>query len=317
MLHKYNVYWNNVCLLSRMEEALIDKKIGDWEKFNGGSFEFQYFGLGKKKKLFKQVYEDLDKGDVEADAIISTDLDIFHRKNMLPSRLDDYRETKDFFPIRNEILKTPIPHPSKKIHPFLVIPLVIVVNKNVIDEEYIPKSFEALCNPYYEDKVLFGGIDTSAGKSVLMTLWYIYGEGMVHRFIKNSRVTNLPALAFSRVMRGDFPIAIVPSIFALRRGIGNIIGIWPEEGAISVPSYVVIKNSFPIEKIEFFRNLLFEEETQNLFSQDGCIVPVNPKSKLPAWAEENSCSLLYPQWKWIEELDFEKFNMMCDSVAMI
>ncbi|WP_432407485.1 ABC transporter substrate-binding protein [Wukongibacter sp. M2B1] len=317
MHHKYKVYWNNVCLLSRLEQSIIDKKLAAWKRYHEESFEFKYLGLGKKKKLYEQVYEDLDKGNVEADAIISTDLDIFQRNDMLTPRLDDYRETGNIFPIRKELIKTTIPHPSKKIHPFLVIPLVMVVNKSTLDDSHIPNSFEALCNPYYKDKVVFGGIDTSAVKSVLMTLWYMYGEKMINSFIRNSKVTSLPALAFSRVMHGDFPIAIVPSIFALRKGIGSLMGIWPKEGAISIPSYVIIKNSLPLDKIGFLRELLFREETQNLFSQDGCIVPVHPNSHLPNWAKENNCRLLYPQWKWIEELDFEKFDMMCDSVTRL
>jgi ABC-type Fe3+ transport system substrate-binding protein len=305
------IYWNNVCLLSRAEEDLINKTC---QKLQGQRFEFEYFGLGKPLKMHQKIQQDLQAGNVKADALVCTDLDVFYNKKYLHDRLDEYQDLANSFPISNKNLNANTFHPTDRIQPALVIPLVIVVNTALLGKETPPESLYDLTADVWQGKVVFGGMDTSAGRSLLLSLWYLYGEEAMHRFIRNASVTSVPAAAYSAVARGQFPVGIVPSIFAARHGAGTIERIWPTDGAVAIPSYVAIKNNTPDIVKELLHECLFSQQVQEFFSMRGYMIPVNPKARIPQWVEQNCHKTVYPDWEWIKKLDTERFDEICSSL---
>lgn len=313
MSETIKVYWNNVCLLSRMEEDFINKAQQKCNKQD--NFEFEFFGLGKPMKLHQKIEQDLQSGNVKADALVCTDLDVFHNKKYLHARLDDYQKLAETFPINNKNINANAFHPTERIQPALVIPLVIVVNTALIGQKSPPTSLYDLADQAWQGKVVFGGIDTSAGKSLLMSLWYLYGEETMHRFIRNATVTNVPASAYGAVARGTFPIGVVPSIFAAGNGAGVIQRIWPSDGAVAIPSYVAIKNNTSDALKELLFECLFSKKVQEFFSMRGYMIPVHPEAQIPDWIKENCHRTVYPDWDWINNLDVERFNEICSSLA--
>ena len=311
MPNQYKVYWNNVCLLSKMEEEFISKAINNWQITKQDKFNFEYFGLGKQMKLNEKIAMDLNSQGVNAHALISTDLDVFQDQALLLNKLSEYKNLADQFLINKGLISPSIFYPSGEIQPSIVIPLVMVANTALLKEEEIPQSLEELTHPKWEGKITFGGMDTSAGKSVLMALWYLYGEEAVYKFIKNSTVQNVPAAAFNGVMRGKFPLALVPTIFAARGGQGNLRGIWPKEGAVAIPSYVAIKKEADDGLVTFLNELLFGREMQEFYSSRGFVIPVHPEVEVPQWLAENQCRTVYPEWDWIRNFDIERFKEIC------
>ncbi len=316
MSDSVKVYWNNICLISRLEEKYIKEEVGK----SGMNIQFEYFGLGREKKLSEQIRTERDNGEINADIILTTDLDVFQDKRLLFNEIENFENLEhmgSLFPVRKEIKESEIPYEKGFISPFITIPLVIVVNKGLLNGCGIPESFGQLCDERYSGKVVYGGIDTSAGRSLLMSMWYMYGEDMLRDFMDNSVAASMPAAAFNMVMKGQFPIAIVPSIFALRMGIGNLSGIWPVDGAISIPSYLAVKKGTTRETLEFMSEKILSKDKQELLTSNANIIPSHPEADIPAWAGDNGCKLVYPSWKWIESLDYEHFDEICKKVRLI
>jgi hypothetical protein len=69
--------------------------------------------------------------------------------------------------------------------PFLAIPLLLVVKKSAF-KDGISTTIEELLNENFDKKIVFGGVNNSAGTSVIQVIWYKYGETKVHRFIDSS-----------------------------------------------------------------------------------------------------------------------------------
>lgn len=312
-MNKKRIYWNNVCILSRMEEENNNRYIEKWKNTKDDIFEFEYFGLGRKKALHHTIEDEIKEGGLLADALICTDLDVLQDRRYLLEKLDRFKELKSLFPVRQELRNSNILHASGRIIPAIVIPMVMAVNRLALNTDRIPWSFRELLEPEWEGKVILGGIDTSAGKSILMGIWYLYGEDAVHRFIRNSRFATVPAQAFQLVRMGTYPVAVVPTIFSGMQGNGNIEEIWPEDGAVAIPSYVAIKENAPDSVALFIKDCLFNDTIQEAFSSMGRIIPAKPGISVPENAQRNGCRVVYPDWEWIERFDMEIFNKICSN----
>lgn len=306
----FKVYWNNICLLSTKEEEYINNSL---EKFENREIVVEYYGLGKEMALKEKVIEELNEGIINADMILSTDLDIFQDKNLIPSLKDNLAVTKNLAPLRKEIKNSNIIHPLGIFSPFIIIPLIFVVNRSLIPKEKIPYSFEDLLDPYFKGKIAFGGIHNSAGRSLLKSIWYLLGKEKAEKFIDNSIIDNMPAAAFRRVMIGDAALAIVPTIFAMRAGINNIHRIWPREGAVAIPSYYALKNSGNKLYTEWILENILDKSHQELLKSAGAVIPCHPSVDLPPLAKENNCKLLYPQWDFLHKFDNEYFYFLCEK----
>lgn len=307
----FKAYWNNVCLLSTWEQKYISDFLKKCEKEN--NIIFEYYGLGRKMPLSEKIVEELSQGTVKADLIVSTDLDIFQDRSLLTSVNYSLSHNKNLLPVRKEIQTSNIIDRSGYFAPFIIIPLVFVINTNLIPKEKIPNSFEQLLEPYYKNKIAFGGIHNSAGKSLLKSVWYLFGREKAEQFAKNSIITSMPAAAFQKVMAGEVPIAVVPTIFAMRAGIRNIEAVWPKEGAVAIPSYTTVRNDANNSYVKWISENILGKSHQELLKSKGAVIPCHPDVELPNLAKENNCTLLYPDWNFLHDFDNKYFYSLCEQ----
>ena len=83
----------------------------------------------------------------------------------------------------------------------------------------------------------FGGVENSAAKTVVKTIWESCGPDNARRFLSNCTVTHMPIQAFQSVRTGEAALALVPSVYALRADGRQKKAFWPADGAVAVPSY--------------------------------------------------------------------------------
>ncbi|TYQ12665.1 UNVERIFIED_CONTAM: extracellular solute-binding protein [Acetivibrio alkalicellulosi] len=295
----YTVYWNNICLLSNMEENFIKSNIS---KQNDYEYKFKYYGLGRNQSMKDKIIDDLRKGDIKGDIIVSTDLDIFQDTSICKNFYELFRNDISLLPSREELLNSTIHHPTGYFYPFIVIPLVIVVNTRALNDTKMPLSLKDLLDPAFSKKYAFGGMHNSAGKSLFRGIWYLYGQQAAEEFLSNAIVTSMPAQAFQKVRSGEVMAAVVPTIFAKRAGIDNLVSIWPKEGAIAIPSYVAVKKTVPLKVFNDFKNIILGQEHQKLLRDQGDIIPSYPDLHLPQSAKVNNCRLLYPKWDFFKQV---------------
>ncbi|SCY75965.1 ABC transporter substrate-binding protein [Alkaliphilus peptidifermentans] len=305
---EYKIYWNNICLLSAMEETFIKQQSN---KYNYFPFTFEYYGLGKPYSMTEKIKADVREGGIKGDIIVSTDLDVFQDRAMAKDFKSDFQQTNSLFRIRETIMNTTIPDPNRFFHPFIVIPLVMVINTNLVKESEMPASLKDLLHPSFKHRYAFGGVNNSAGRSLIKSLWYLYGSDAAKKFLSGSLITSMPAQAFQRVITGQVPVAIVPTIFALRRGIQGLKACWPLEGAVAIPSYVAVKNRVNNKDLQLFLDTILGMNLQQQLRNSGDIIPVHPDIAISPFTLENDCKLLYPEWSFFDTFDHEEFYHLC------
>lgn len=267
------LYWNNICLVTKLEEEYINSHISESPEI----LDVTYFGLGRPQSMLQHFKEN---SQLLCDYIVSTDTDIFHDQK--------YKNMFNDFDSLNK---------------FITIPLVIIYNKKCLGSLKPPKSFNDLFHADYQGNYAFGGPHNSAGKSLIKSLWYAYGIEKAIDFIKNSVITSMPAAAFQKVITGTLPIAIVPTIFSLRAGIGSLKMVWPEDGAIPIHSYIGKKSKLSKEINTFFNNTILGKEFQQVLVEKAAIIPHHPDVSYPVFKDVQSYPLMDPDWNFLKTLD--------------
>ncbi len=316
MNQEKTVYWNNVCLLSKMEEENNNRYLHHHKTHSDFSIHFIYFGLGREQTLYNRMREDLSTGRPIPDGLVSTDLSIFHDSRCLLKQSESFAKIDHFFPIRSDYIDHPIMHPKGKWIPSNIIPLVMVINRTLVEEGEVPTSFESLLSDKWNGKVVLGGIDTSAGKSVLMAYWYLFGKTAVDKLIENVRFSTVPAQAFQLAKSGFYPIAIVPTIFSAMGDRFGLKQIWPDEGAVCIPAYVGVRKDVPDSIPKLLGNCLFNDRIQKTYSRQGQMIPMKEGILDPDIVRENKGKILYPSWEWIETFDMDEFLDVSNRVRM-
>jgi len=270
------LYWNNICLISKLEEEVISNQIIK----SPTPIEVSYFGLGRPKSMLQHF---MDSDSISADIIVSTDTDVFHDKTYAPM----FTEFSSF---------------SK----FITIPLVLIYNQETLGSLTPPKTFEDLFSISYRGKYTFGGFNNSAGKSLIKSLWFKYGYEKTKLFADHAVINSMPATAFYQVMTGAIPIAIVPTIFSLRAGIGNLKMVWPEDGAIPIHSYTTKKNSLSKSVDDFFENALIGKDFQQLLVEKAAILPSHREVSNPVFVGNKTYHLMEPDWDFLTNIDHQE-----------
>lgn len=278
-----DLLWNNICLLSRMEEKYIQEKLPN--------VRTMYFGMGRENDLqdfFKKEHTHW-KVVVSTDTEIFCDPDLIQKQSLKTSRLDH---------------KLNGMHENPMFKPFIVIPLVIAVNT---DKTHLrPQSIEDLLKPEYKGEVVYGGPHNSAGKSLVKAIHALYGKDGTSKFFNNSFAASMPAAAYKLALSGHMPIAVVPTIFAMRQGLHGMTTVIPSEGAIAIPSYIAIHDSCDCEFEDRLNHEILENlEFHKILYQQGHVVsPLIEDSQIP---------LFYPSKAYFNNLNYDDLVELYDA----
>lgn len=309
------VFWNNVCLLSKVEKQFINEQslYNNLDK----TFSFEYFGLGQSTSLFYKLKNEINEKICSTDIIVSTDLEIFQNPLFSSYFESNFKQSSKNDENHDWILNHPtLYNPSNLFSPYIVIPLVIIVNEGKLNGRRPPSSIEDLFSDSFKDDVVFGGIQNSAGFSLMKSIWWLYGKENLVKFMKNSHSRSMPAQAFQSVLKGEHCVGVVPSIFALRQGTRQLKAIWPKEGAIAIPSYVAVSKRLADKTFNLFNNTFLGEASQKLLVTSGDILPTHKNISISSQMmdafvgdnfDKSSPSFIFPDWSFTEGMDYEFF----------
>ncbi|MDF2927383.1 MAG: ABC-type Fe3+ transport system, periplasmic component [Paenibacillaceae bacterium] len=326
----YNVYWNNICLVTRAEEQYISRTLGDCHGAGVG-FAVEYFGLGRASGLGERLKEEALSGRESGDIIVTTNGDIVQEQGYQPYFAGKFRmagnlpEDRDFhgmphigeewLPVRSGLEESNLFQAGSCFRPFIVIPLVLAVNLRAAAAAGLPEpeSLEELLEDRWEGNFAFGGLHNSAGRTLARTIWWLYGRAAAERLVRLGRKLSMPAHAFSQVMTGAAAAAVVPAIFAGRGGNPDIKAVWPREGAVAIPSYAAVRHTVDSQAAIAFGRSILGEEHQRLLRDQAAVIPCHPGVSLPLWAggEAGLRRLAYPDQKFFDRLDLSLFNALC------
>jgi hypothetical protein len=232
-MRRISLYWSNICVLSRQESRHLEKAAAALAG-RGIALDVHYFGLGRPQRLSERLNKDTEIPDI----IVSTDLDFFEDAGAFSRIAGTLLPLREIVPLKKCVAQSAIGR-NPLLLPFLVVPLVMVVNLAAWGAAPLPDSLADIA----DRAKAFGGRNNSAGKGLKRQLAELYGADFLRRFLASATEFELPVQAFQAVERGQAAAGVVPSLFARRADGAVLRQIYPKEGAPCVPSFVAVKNT--------------------------------------------------------------------------
>lgn len=254
-------------LLEKFEEWLNENK----ENYNytiGHDLKSANLGLDS-------IIEKVKTGDENKlpDVLMSAGFDLFFDKKLMGQFLDN-----DVFEVSNDEMnsdfcndKIDLRDPDKKYLITGVVPAVFLVNKNELKGRKIPKTWDDILSEEFEDSVAVPMGDLDLFNALVVNLYKDYGMDGIKRLARSYMKNLHPAQmvkAKGKNNSNNPAISIIPYFFTQMIQGDEQIAVWPEDGAIISPIFMVAKKSSremsqPI--IDFFNS----EEVGRVFSANG------------------------------------------------
>lgn len=300
-----HLYWNNICILHRQELVFLEQIKNDLKKQNI-ELLVTCFGLGYGKHISDFLRE---SDSPLPDMVVSADLEVFEDRRIFHRFVDRLHPLARFLPVKQEE-GVPLLKRGDFLLPYLAIPLVFYGSGDSIPQ-HSSLSLDRLVLEGFP--LTFGGIHNSAAKSVVKTVWEMGGETAVKRFLSCSSLTGMPIEAYQRVRSGISPLALIPSVYALRADGLEKKALCPADGAVAIPSYICAADTIPIEAAIAVANALRSLEISRFYVENGCLISCTPNSPQVSWPTGERGAIRLPSKNFLEGLDPEKFYEIYDS----
>lgn len=217
-----------------------------------------------------------------ADIFISAGFDLFFEETLMGkfkkehifkdiTKIEKYN--KDF---QNEEIS--LKDPDGDYSMLGVVPAVFLVNKNMLEDRELPKSWADLLKPEFRKSVSLPISDFDLFNSILININKNYGEEGVAN-LGRALLENLhpSQMVKSDKMKENTPtVTIMPYFFTkMIKEEGPMIPIWPEDGAAISPIFMLTKKE-KADKLQKIVDYLAGEEVGKVFSHQGLFPTVNP-----------------------------------------
>ncbi len=161
------------------------------------------------------------------------------------------------------------------------LPMVFLVNTDLVAEEDIPKSWKDLADPKWEGKIAMADPASSGSAyTQLNTILMIYGQAdddyaagwdMVRSMMKNLVIQSGSSGAHKNVDSGEYPIGITLEKAAVQYDLegGHLKMIYPEDGTSAVPDGIaIVKDCKNLELAQLFVEFALSADTQAAQNKD-------------------------------------------------
>lgn len=159
-----------------------------------------------------------------------------------------------------------------------VVPAIFLVNRDMLGDREVPRSWKDILKPEFKKSVSFPISDFDLFNSILVNINKNYGEEGIEKLGKALLQNLHPAqMVKSDKLKENTPtVTIMPYFFTkMIKEDGPMIPIWPEDGAVISPIFILTKKEKE-EKIKKIVNYLAGEEVGKIFSHQGLFPTVNP-----------------------------------------
>jgi iron(III) transport system substrate-binding protein len=176
-----------------------------------------------------------------------------------------------------------------RVQPNNVTPMVIVYNKKLVSDADAPKTWKALADPKWKDKIAYAAADKSGSSyTILATLLTVFGENeagwkVVEDIMKNAKILPSSSRVPKGVADGEYHAGLTYEDAAMRQVAGGApVGvIYPQDGT-SVPpdGNALIKGAKHPKAAKMFLDYVVSKEVMDLlaekFSLRSARTDVNP-----------------------------------------
>ncbi len=284
------LYWSNICILNRIELEYLERiKAGLAEE--DIDLRITHFGLGYPYHMSDYLRTE---GSSLPDIFLSADLEVFEDERLFSRFEGDLMNISGMMDVKVEAIK------RGKLLPYLAIPLVLYSKK---------EESASLLSLSSDRGFTFGGIENSAAKTVVKTIWNLYGKEKAAEALKSASVTAMPINAFQRVKTGVSRCALVPAVFALSDSSARTF--LPAEGSVLIPSYAAVRNTISPSTAEKVISAIFSPSFLDMYEERGKML-ISTR-EIPGWFEKLGGRMTLPSGEFLSSLKGEEFYALYRS----
>ncbi|MCY1150935.1 MAG: ABC transporter substrate-binding protein [Sphaerochaetaceae bacterium] len=248
-------------------------------------FDDKYMNQFKKRKIFKDLIE-VEKYNEDFD--------------------NDYLSLKD---------------PDGDYSIISVVPAVFLVNDEVLKDKKAPTSWEELISGDFDNSVSLPIGDFDLFNAILLNIYKRFGLDGVRRLGKTLLKSMHPSqMVKSNVGRIQPSVTIMPYFFTKMAKFGGPMNaIWPEDGAIISPIFMLTKAKKE-EKIKEIAEFFASKEVGEILSHTGLFPSTHPEVNNNI---DKKNKYMWVGWQYIKENDIgniletciEEFNKSSEEIA--
>ena len=160
-----------------------------------------------------------------------------------------------------------------------VVPAVFLVNKNELNGREVPKTWADLLKPEFEKSVSLPVSDFDLFNAILLNIYKLYGDEGVKKLGKSLIQSLHPAqmVKSDRLTVNRPTVTIMPYFFTrMTKEGGTMIPVWPEDGAIISPVFMLTKAE-KLKEMESLIDFLSSKAVGEILSHKGFFPSVNPE----------------------------------------
>lgn len=147
-----------------------------------------------------------------------------------------------------------------------VAPAVFLINIDELNGREMPKSWEDILKPEFENSVSLPIRDFDLFNSILLNIYKKYGEDGIKRLGRSLLKSMHPSqMVKSHIKKSTKPVvSIMPYFFTwMTKNAGPMKAVWPDDGAIISPIFMLSKKSKK-DKIKPFVDFCFKRSRGNI-----------------------------------------------------
>lgn len=250
-----------------------------------------------------------------SDIFLSAGFDLFFDKHLMGK----YKEKgvfKDLTPSKinsdfdNEYID--LKDPDGQYGIIGVVPAVFLVNKEEMGDRDYPKTWEDLFKPEFEGEVSLPVGDFDLFNAILLNIYKNYGEDGLRKLGKSFMRNMHPSEMVKSYRKKDKPtITIMPYFFTkMVTGKGPMVPIWPEDGAIISPIFLLSKASKE-EEVRPFVEFFASKEVGEILSNNGRFPSTNPEVDNELNEDQK---FMWLGWDYINSHDIGTLITKCEKI---
>ena len=178
--------------------------------------------------------------------------------------------------------------PLGELHLVWVDAFVIIYNPDLIERANVPSSWEALSRFDQPVSIVTGGCLGAWG---MMAFYHHLGEENFKRLIANARMKDCRRGVTAAIKDGTVTVGI-SSLLDIKVRDGEVGVIWPEDGAIARPAFLIIPDE-PTEYHLRLADIIMSPEAADLYAREFNMASALPGGPVPAIVEENDFHFVF------------------------
>lgn len=272
---------------------------------NSYSREFNiYSDLEPASNGIDSIINDLNSDDKEKypDIITSAGFEFFFGERM--KELIDKKKiySSESYEINDEFLQknADLKDPKNNYHIMGIVPAIFIVNTKLLDGRKCPTSWEDLLSEEFEGKVSIPFMDLDLFNAIVLTIYAKFGIDGVKK-LKRSYHQNLHPAQMVKSNKNQAIVSVSPYFFTTMIQDPSLIPVWPSDGAIVSPIFMISKNDKNnVNKITEFLN---SQTIGEIFSFNGNFPSTNKNVDNKLNPEQK---YMWIGWDFIYNNDIEK-----------